>query len=47
MKKIIDNRGEEHEWMLIIATICSFVTFRKISKLEQYKNKLKGTFKPY
>ncbi|NPC93603.1 hypothetical protein HOO54_15500 [Bacillus sp. WMMC1349] len=47
MKKIIDNRGEEHEWKLILATICSFITFKKIPKLERYKNKLKGTFTPY
>ncbi|SFL70605.1 hypothetical protein SAMN04487943_103200 [Gracilibacillus orientalis] len=47
MKKIIDNRGEEHELMLIIATICSCLTFKKIGKLERYKNILKGTFTPY
>ncbi|UTR15780.1 hypothetical protein MM221_04145 [Salipaludibacillus sp. LMS25] len=47
MKNIIDNRGEEHEWMLITVTICSFITFKKIKKLERYKNKLKGTFTPY
>ncbi|WP_187370994.1 hypothetical protein [Gracilibacillus massiliensis] len=47
MIKIIDNQGEEHEWMLIIVAICSYLTFRKISKLERYKNKLSGTFQPY
>ncbi|MCR6096239.1 hypothetical protein HXA31_07465 [Salipaludibacillus agaradhaerens] len=47
MKNIIDNRGEEHEWMLIIATICSFITLKKITKLERYKKKLKGSFTPY
>ncbi|ADC52329.1 hypothetical protein BpOF4_21669 (plasmid) [Alkalihalophilus pseudofirmus OF4] len=44
---IIDNRGEEHEVMLIISVICSFITFKKIARLERYKNKLKGTFTPY
>jgi hypothetical protein len=47
LKSIIDNRGEEHEWMLIMATICSFITFKKIIKLERYKKKLKGSFTPY
>ncbi|WP_201745341.1 hypothetical protein [Alteribacter lacisalsi] len=47
MNRIIDNRGEEHEWMLIIAVIASILTFSKISRLEQYKDKLKGTFTPY
>ena len=45
--KIIDNRGEDHEWMLIIVVICSLLTFRKIKKLERYKRKLQGTFRPY
>lgn len=47
MKTIIDNRGEDHEIMLIIITICSLITFKKIKKLERYKIKLKGTFKPF
>ncbi|MFD1416948.1 hypothetical protein [Oceanobacillus jeddahense] len=47
MIKIIDNRGEDHEIMLIIVSICSLVTFRKIKKLEKYKKKLKGSFTPY
>ncbi|MGN8645256.1 hypothetical protein ACTNEO_04065 [Gracilibacillus sp. HCP3S3_G5_1] len=47
MNKIVDNRGEEHEWKLIIVTICSLITCRKINKLERYKNRLKGTFTPY
>lgn len=46
-QNIIDNRGEEHELMLLVTTICSFITVKKIKKLEQYKNKLKGSFKPY
>ncbi|GAA0453412.1 hypothetical protein [Alkalibacillus silvisoli] len=45
--RIIDNRGEQHELMLIIATICSLLTFKRIKKLERYKNKLKGSFTPY
>ncbi|KMK76793.1 hypothetical protein AB990_07735 [Alkalihalobacillus pseudalcaliphilus] len=45
--RIIDNRGEAHEWLLIIVALCSLVTFKKISKLEKYKEKLKGQFKPY
>lgn len=44
---IIDNRGEEHELMLIIVTICSLISFRKIKKLERYRKKLEGTFTPY
>ncbi|WP_413376303.1 hypothetical protein [Alkalihalobacillus sp. 1P02AB] len=44
---IIDNRGESHEWLLVIVVICSFLTFKRICKLEQYKNKLHGKFKPY
>ncbi|ADU32206.1 hypothetical protein [Evansella cellulosilytica] len=44
---IIDNRGEEHELMLIITTISSIMTFKRIKKLEQYRKKLKGSFKPY
>ncbi|MDX8044784.1 hypothetical protein SH601_02195 [Gracilibacillus sp. S3-1-1] len=47
MYKIIDNRGEEHELMLIVVTICSLLTFRKIKRLERYRKKLKGTFTPY
>ena len=46
-QKIIDNRGEEHELMLLVTTICSIITFKKIKKLEQYRKKLKGSFKPY
>jgi hypothetical protein len=44
---IIDNRGEEHEWLLIFVTITSFLTFRKIPRLEAFHKKLRGTFKPY
>ncbi|WP_162833708.1 hypothetical protein [Gracilibacillus boraciitolerans] len=47
MPNIIGNRWEDHELMLIIVTICSLITFRKIKKLERYKNKLKGTYTPY
>nr|WP_180272931.1 hypothetical protein [Bacillus pumilus] len=47
MKSIIDNRGEGHEILLIIITCCSFITFRRIDRLERYKDKLKGRFKPY
>ncbi|MBD1221902.1 hypothetical protein [Virgibacillus halodenitrificans] len=47
MKKIIDSRGEEHELMLIIVTICSLITLKKIKKLEQYKKELEGTYKPF
>ncbi|WP_262985632.1 hypothetical protein [Virgibacillus halodenitrificans] len=44
---MIDNRGEEHEWLLILVTICSYLTLKKIKKLEGYRKKLKGNFKPY
>ncbi|QKS72708.1 hypothetical protein FLK61_39530 [Paenalkalicoccus suaedae] len=44
---IIDNRGEAHEWMLVITAILSVITIRKITKLERYKKRLAGTFKPY
>lgn len=47
MKSIFDNRGEDHEILLIIIACCSLITFRKIARLERYKNKLKGQFKPY
>lgn len=47
MKNIIDNRGEEHELILIFVTICSLISFKKIKKLENYRKKLKGTFTPY
>ncbi|WP_404428194.1 hypothetical protein [Sutcliffiella horikoshii] len=46
-QNIIDNRGEEHELLLIVITICSIITFKRIKKLEQYRNKLQGSFKPY
>ncbi|GAA0323331.1 hypothetical protein ACFQ4Z_16355 [Oceanobacillus oncorhynchi subsp. oncorhynchi] len=45
--KIIDNRGETHEWTLIAVALLSLITFKKIKKVERYKNKLKGTFIPY
>jgi hypothetical protein len=44
---ILNNRGEEHEWLLIFVTITSFLTFRKIPRLEAFQKKLRGTFKPY
>ncbi len=47
MRTIIDNRGEEHEWLLIVLTICSFFTLKKVKRLEQYKKKVISTFKPY
>ncbi len=47
MKSVIDNRGEEHEILLIIVTFCSLITCRKFVRLEKYKNKLKGQFIPY
>ncbi|MED4161131.1 hypothetical protein [Halalkalibacterium halodurans] len=47
MKKMIDNRGEEHEWTLIMVTVFSLITFKKIAKPERYENKLKGTFTFY
>ncbi|GAB2535657.1 hypothetical protein [Gracilibacillus alcaliphilus] len=47
MFSIIDNRGEEHELMLILVTICSFLTFRKMEKLERYRKKLKDSYTPY
>jgi len=45
-RRIIDNKGEEHELMLIIATICSVITFKKIKKLERYRKKLQNSFTP-
>ncbi|AIF42914.1 hypothetical protein [Virgibacillus sp. SK37] len=47
MKGIIDNRGEEHELLLIIVTICSLITLKKIKRLERYKKKLEGTYKHF
>ncbi len=47
MKKVIDNRGETHEILLIIVTLCSLITWRKFARLEKYKDKLKGQFIPY
>ncbi|MEH7650254.1 hypothetical protein [Bacillus safensis] len=47
MKSVVDNRGEGHEILLIIITCCSLITFRKVARLEKYKNKLKGQFIPY
>ncbi|WP_017186615.1 hypothetical protein [Alkalibacillus haloalkaliphilus] len=44
---IIGNRGEEHEWMLVVVVVCSFLTFRRFNKLERYKEQLKGSFTPY
>lgn len=47
LKRIIDNRGEVHEILLIVITCCSLITLRKCDKLERYKEKLKGQFIPY
>lgn len=47
MLKIIGNKWEDHELMLMITTICSLLTFKKIKKLEHYKNKLKNTYTPF
>lgn len=47
MLKIIGNRWEDHELMLFLSVVASFITFQKIKKLECYKNKLKNTYKPY
>ncbi|WP_368901937.1 hypothetical protein [Oceanobacillus oncorhynchi] len=47
LMKVIDNRGETHEWTLIAVALLSLITFKKIKKVERYKNKLKGTFIPY
>lgn len=44
-KGIIDNEREGHEWLLIMVTICSLLTFKKFKKLERYKKKLKEDFK--
>ncbi|RCW63909.1 hypothetical protein [Saliterribacillus persicus] len=44
---VIDNRGEEHELMLIISTLLSIITFKKIKRLENYRKKLKNSFTPY
>ncbi|WP_276327415.1 hypothetical protein [Salipaludibacillus agaradhaerens] len=37
MKSITDNRGEEHELILILTSTFSLITFRKIKQLECYK----------
>ncbi|MFD1068255.1 hypothetical protein [Oceanobacillus locisalsi] len=34
MMKIMDNRGEEHEWMLIMVALLSLITFKKIKKID-------------
>lgn len=47
MNWIIDNSGEDHEWLLIIIAFCSLITFNRIAKLERFKNKLYVEFKPY
>lgn len=47
MKSVFDNRGEDHEILLIIITCCSLITFKRIARLEKYKNKLKSQFIPY
>ncbi|MED4018721.1 hypothetical protein [Sutcliffiella cohnii] len=41
---IIDNEREGHEWLLVLVVVASFLTFRKINKLEKYKSKLYGKF---
>ncbi len=38
---------EAHESLLIIIAICSVLTFKKIKRLEKYKSKLMGQYKPY
>lgn len=47
MKSVVDNRGEEHEILLILVTCCSLITRRRFARLEKYKNKLIGQFIPY
>ncbi|MFD1412552.1 hypothetical protein [Oceanobacillus jeddahense] len=47
MMKIVDNRGEAHEWLLIAVALLSLITFRKIKRVERYKHKLNGIFIPY
>ncbi|MBO1001398.1 hypothetical protein ACFSKI_15175 [Pseudogracilibacillus auburnensis] len=41
MDKIINQNREEYELLLIITTIFSVLTFKKIKKLECYRQKLK------
>lgn len=38
---ILNNNREEYEHLLLLVTICSFLTLKKIKKLERYKKKLK------
>ncbi len=47
MKNVVDNIGEVHEILLILITCCSLITFRRVARLEKYKNKLKSQFIPY
>lgn len=42
---ILDNERESKEWLLVLVVVASFLTFKKINKLEKYKSKLYGEFK--
>ncbi|MBM0066305.1 hypothetical protein [Alkalicoccobacillus gibsonii] len=39
--RILNDNREEYEHLLLFITICSFLTFKKMKKLERYKKKLK------
>ncbi|GAF63227.1 hypothetical protein [Alkalihalobacillus trypoxylicola] len=42
----LGNRGQAHETLLILVVIGSLITGKKIKKLENYKEKLKGQYYP-
>ncbi|CAG9621519.1 hypothetical protein [Sutcliffiella rhizosphaerae] len=42
MERILENRREEKEWILIFVTICSFLTCKRMKSLERFKRKLRG-----
>ncbi|MED1562003.1 hypothetical protein AJ85_19475 [Alkalihalobacillus alcalophilus ATCC 27647 = CGMCC 1.3604] len=42
MEKILEQNREEKEWTLIIVTLISFLTFKKVNKVERMKEKLKA-----
>ncbi|WP_413376071.1 hypothetical protein [Alkalihalobacillus sp. 1P02AB] len=41
MEKILEQNREEKEWTLIIVTLISCLTFKKVKKVERIKEKLK------
>ncbi|WP_192869560.1 hypothetical protein [Lentibacillus sediminis] len=45
MEKIISDQQEGKEWLLIMVAVLSLATFKKIKRLELYKEKLQRNFK--